>query len=106
MKKSLFGEEARAALMRGIDEVANAVKPTLGPAARTVVLERQFASPIVINDGVTIAQDINLDDPYENLGVRLIQEAATKTQDNAGDGTTTASIMTQALCKNGINEMK
>lgn len=106
MKKSLFGEEARAALMRGIDEVANAVKPTLGPAARTVVLERQFSSPIVINDGVTIAQDINLDDPYENLGVRLIQEAATKTQDNAGDGTTTASIMTQALCKNGINEMK
>ena len=107
MKRSIFGEEAREALMRGIDEVANSVKPTLGPAARTVILERQFGSPIVINDGVTIAKDIDMkEDPYANLGVRLIQEAASKAQDNAGDGTTTASILTQSLCTKGLAEMK
>lgn len=107
MKRSIFGEEAREALMRGIDEVANSVKPTLGPAARTVILERQYGSPIVINDGVTIAKDIDMqEDPYANLGVRLIQEAASKAQDNAGDGTTTASILTQSLCNKGLVEMK
>ena len=94
-KKIVYGEEARERLLEGIDTVANAIKVTLGPAARTVVLEKSWGSPSIINDGVTIAKDIELGEPFANMGAKLIQEVASKTQDNAGDGTSTASILAQ-----------
>ena len=101
----LYGEEARRKLLDGIDAVANAVKVTLGPAARTVVLEKSWGSPTIINDGVTIAKDIELSDPFANMGAKLVQEVASKTQDNAGDGTSTASILAQALCHTGLRNV-
>ena len=101
-KKIIYGEEARQKLLEGVDAVANAISPTLGPAARTVVLEKSWGSPTIINDGVTIAKDIELADPFANMGAKLIQEVASKTQDNAGDGTSTASILAQSLCHNGL----
>ena len=105
-KKIVYGEEAREKLLEGIDTVANAVKVTLGPAARTVVLEKSWGSPSIINDGVTIAKDIELGDPFANMGAKLIQEVASKTQDNAGDGTSTASILAQGLCHHGLENME
>ena len=105
-KKIVYGEEARERLLEGIDTVANAVKVTLGPAARTVVLEKSWGSPSIINDGVTIAKDIELGEPFANMGAKLIQEVASKTQDNAGDGTSTASILAQSLCHHGLKNMK
>ena len=105
-KKIVYGEEARERLLEGIDTVANAIKVTLGPAARTVVLEKSWGSPSIINDGVTIAKDIELGEPFANMGAKLIQEVASKTQDNAGDGTSTASILAQSLCHHGLNNMK
>jgi chaperonin GroEL len=105
-KKIIYGAEARDKLLEGIDTVANAVKVTLGPAARTVVLEKSWGSPSIINDGVTIAKDIELGDPFANMGAKLIQEVASKTQDNAGDGTSTASILAQRLCHNGLENME
>ncbi len=105
-KKIIYGAEAREKLLEGIDTVANAVKVTLGPAARTVVLEKSWGSPSIINDGVTIAKDIELGDPFANMGAKLIQEVASKTQDNAGDGTSTASILAQSLCHNGLDNME
>ena len=105
-KKIIYGSEARDKLLEGIDTVANAVKVTLGPAARTVVLEKSWGSPAIINDGVTIAKDIELGDPFANMGAKLIQEVASKTQDNAGDGTSTASILAQSLCHNGLENME
>ena len=101
-KKIIYGAEARQKLLEGIDAVANAINPTLGPAARTVVIEKSWGSPSIINDGVTIAKDIELADPFNNMGAKLIQEVASKTQDNAGDGTSTASILAQSLCHNGL----
>ena len=105
-KKIIYGAEAREKLLEGIDTVANAVKVTLGPAARTVVLEKSWGSPSIINDGVTIAKDIELGDPFANMGAKLIQEVASKTQDNAGDGTSTASLLAQSLCHNGLDNME
>lgn len=105
-KKIVYGEEAREKLLEGIDTVANAIKVTLGPAARTVVLEKSWGSPSIINDGVTIAKDIELGDPFANMGAKLIQEVASKTQDNAGDGTSTASILAQSLCHHGLKNME
>ena len=105
-KKIVYGEEARERLLEGIDTVANAIKVTLGPAARTVVLEKSWGSPSIINDGVTIAKDIELGEPFANMGAKLIQEVASKTQDNAGDGTSTASILAQSLCHLGLKNMK
>ena len=105
-KKIVYGEEAREKLLEGIDTVANAVKVTLGPAARTVVLEKSWGSPSIINDGVTIAKDIELGEPFANMGAKLIQEVASKTQDNAGDGTSTASILAQSLCHHGLKSME
>ncbi|MDA0715550.1 MAG: chaperonin GroEL [archaeon] len=101
----VYGDEARKKLVEGIDAVADAVKVTLGPAARTVVLEKSWGSPTIINDGVTIAKDIELEDPFANMGAKLIQEVASKTQDNAGDGTSTASVMTQALVHAGMRNV-
>ena len=105
-KKIVYGEEARERLLEGIDTVANAIKVTLGPAARTVDLEKSWGSPSIINDGVTIAKDIELGEPFANMGAKLIQEVASKTQDNAGDGTSTASILAQSLCHHGLKNMK
>lgn len=101
-KKVTFGEESRKSLVNGINAVANAVKITLGPKGRNVVLERTFGIPQVINDGVTIARDIELEDPMENTGARLLQEVASKTDLKAGDGTTTSTVLTQAIVNRGI----
>ena len=105
-KKIIYGAEAREKLLEGIDTVANAIKVTLGPAARTVVLEKSWGSPSIINDGVTIAKDIELGDPFADMGAKLVKEVASKTQDNAGDGTSTASILAQRLCHHGLENME
>jgi len=101
-KKVSFKEDSRRALVRGINQVADAVRVTLGPKGRNVVLERNYGAPEIVNDGVTIAREINLRDPEENVGARLIQEVAAKSDSKAGDGTTTSTIMTQALVNNGM----
>ena len=105
-KKIIYGAEAREKLLEGIDTVANAIKVTLGPAARTVVLEKSWGSPSIINDGVTIAKDIELGDPFADMGAKLVKEVASKTQDNAGDGTSTASILAQSRCHHGLENME
>lgn len=104
-KQLKFGEDARRALERGVDTLAEAVKVTLGPKGRNVVLERKFGSPTITNDGVTIARDIDLEDPWENLGCQLLKEVATKTNDVAGDGTTTATVLAQAMIKEGLKNV-
>lgn len=104
-KEIKFGEEARRSLERGIDALANTVKVTLGPKGRNVVLDRKFGSPTITNDGVTIARDIDLEDPWENLGCQLVKEVATKTNDVAGDGTTTATVLAQAMIKEGLKNV-
>ena len=101
-KKVSFKEESRRALVEGINQVANAVKVTLGPKGRNVVLERNYGAPEIVNDGVTIAREISLRDPEQNVGARLIQEVAAKSDSKAGDGTTTSTIMTQAIVNNGM----
>merc|ERR1711966_423299 len=101
-KKVTFGEESRKALVTGINSVADAVKITLGPKGRNVVLERALGCPQVINDGVTIARDIELKSPLENTGARLLQEVASKTDLKAGDGTTTSTVLTQSIVNQGI----
>ncbi|MBP3359442.1 MAG: chaperonin GroEL [Clostridia bacterium] len=100
-KQIKYGEEARQALERGIDQLANTVKITLGPKGRNVVLDKKFGSPLITNDGVTIAKEIELADPFENMGAQLVKEVATKTNDVAGDGTTTATLLAQALIREG-----
>ena len=103
-KQISFDSQARSALQRGVDKLADTVKVTLGPRGRYVVLDKKFGGPTITNDGVTIARDIDLDDPEENLGAQLAKTAATKTNDVAGDGTTTATILTQALIAEGISQ--
>jgi len=104
-KQIKFDEDARAALLRGIDKLADTVKVTLGPKGRNVVLEKKFGTPTITNDGVTIAREIELEDPYENAGAQLIKEVATKTQDDAGDGTTTATLLAQAIIHEGMKNV-
>jgi chaperonin GroEL len=104
-KQILFDEKARAALKRGVDQLANAVKVTLGPKGRNVVLDKGFGSPTITNDGVTIAKEIELEDKFENLGAQLIQEVASKTNDVAGDGTTTATLLAQAILDEGLKNV-
>jgi len=104
-KEIKFGEEARRSLERGVDALANAVRVTLGPKGRNVVLDRKFGSPTITNDGVTIARDIDLEDPWENLGCQLVKEVAIKTNDVAGDGTTTATVLAQAMIKEGLKNV-
>lgn len=101
-KKVSFKEDSRQALVRGINKVADAVRVTLGPKGRNVVLERNYGAPEIVNDGVTIAREISLKDPEENVGARLIQEVASKSDSKAGDGTTTSTIMTKALVNAGM----
>ena len=104
-KQILFGEEARRALGRGVDQLADTVKVTLGPKGRNVVLDKKFGAPLITNDGVTIAKDIELDDPFENMGAQLVKEVATKTNDLAGDGTTTATVLAQAIIREGMKNV-
>ena len=103
MAKTLsFSEDARRSLERGVDALANAVKVTLGPKGRNVVLAKAYGGPTITNDGVTIARDVELPDPLENMGAQLAKEIATKTNDVAGDGTTTATVLGQAMVKQGL----
>ena len=104
-KQLISDDEARHALMRGVDQLANTVKITLGPKGRNVVLSSTFGSPTITNDGVTIAKEIDLEDPYEDMGAKLVKEVATKTQDVAGDGTTTATLLTQAILHKGMRNI-
>ena len=104
-KQIKYGEEARRALQTGIDALADTVKITLGPKGRNVVLDKKFGAPLITNDGVTIAKEIELEDPFENMGAQLIKEVATKTNDVAGDGTTTATLLAQALIHEGIKNV-
>src|SRR5690554_3630489 len=100
-----FSEEARRAMLRGVDALADAVKVTLGPKGRNVVLEKKFGSPLITNDGVTIAKEIELEDHFENMGAQLVVEVANKTNDVAGDGTTTATVLAQAMIKEGLKNV-
>ena len=104
-KQIIYGEDARKALMSGINQLADTVKITLGPKGRNVVLDKKFGAPLITNDGVTIAKEIELDDPFENMGAQLVKEVATKTNDVAGDGTTTATLLAQALIREGMKNV-
>ena len=100
-----YGEEARKALEKGVDQLADTVKITMGPKGRNVVLEKKFGAPLITNDGVTIAKEIELEDPFENMGAQLVKEVSTKTNDVAGDGTTTATLLAQAIVKEGLKNL-
>src|SRR3954451_19730817 len=100
-KELHFNVDARAALKRGVDQLAEAVKVTLGPKGRNVVIDKKFGAPTVTKDGVTVAKEIELSDPLENMGAQMVKEVASKTSDNAGDGTTTATVLAQALFREG-----
>ncbi|EJT5916605.1 TPA: chaperonin GroEL [Clostridium perfringens] len=104
-KTLLFGEEARRSMQVGVDKLANTVKVTLGPKGRNVILDKKFGSPLITNDGVTIAREIELEDAYENMGAQLVKEVATKTNDVAGDGTTTATLLAQAIIREGLKNV-
>ncbi|MCE5343308.1 MAG: chaperonin GroEL [Eubacteriales bacterium] len=104
-KQIKYGEEARRALQKGVDTLADTVKITLGPKGRNVVLDKKYGSPMITNDGVTIAKEIDLEDPFENMGAQLVKEVATKTNDVAGDGTTTATLLAQAIVREGIRNL-
>jgi chaperonin GroEL len=104
-KQIRYGEEARKALERGVNSLADTVKITLGPKGRNVVLDKKFGTPLITNDGVTIAKEIELEDPFENMGAQLVKEVSTKTNDVAGDGTTTAVVLAQAIIKEGLKNL-
>ena len=104
-KKIIYGEEARKSLLKGVNKLADTVKVTLGPKGRNVVLDKSFGSPLITNDGVTIAKEIELEDKFENMGARLVKEVSTKTNDVAGDGTTTATVLAQAMVKEGVKNV-
>src|SRR5436305_9488924 len=105
-KELRYREDARGAMLRGVDALANTVKVTLGPKGRNVVLSRKFGSPLVTKDGVTVAKDIELKDRYENLGAQMVKEVASKTSDLAGDGTTTATVLAQAIYREGVRNVE
>src|SRR5215472_9071673 len=104
-KELHFNTDARAALKRGVDQLAEAVKVTLGPKGRNVVIDKKFGAPTVTKDGVTVAKEIELTDPLENMGAQMVKEVATKTSDNAGDGTTTATVLAQAIFREGLKNV-
>ncbi|MDX6224162.1 MAG: chaperonin GroEL, partial [Frankiales bacterium] len=104
-KQLAFKTEARDALQRGVDALADTVKVTIGPRGRNVVIDKKYGGPTITNDGVTIAREVELDDPYENLGAQLVKEVATKTNDVAGDGTTTATVLAQAMVREGLRNV-
>src|ERR687898_456828 len=100
-KQIVYGEHSRQAVLRGINQLADAVKVTLGPKGRNVVIDKKFGSPTITKDGVTVAKEIDLKDPLENMGAQMLREVASKTSDTAGDGTTTATVLAQAIVKEG-----
>ena len=102
MKKILYGIDAKEAILRGVEKLANAVSITIGPKGKNVALKNEYSSPVIINDGVTIAREIELDDEIENMGAELLKEVAMKTNDIAGDGTTTAMVLAQNMIKEGV----
>ena len=104
-KQIIYGEEARKALQRGVEQLADTVKITLGPKGRNVVLGKKFGAPLITNDGVTIAKEIELEDAFENMGAQLIREVSTKTNDVAGDGTTSATVLAQAMIREGLKNL-
>ena len=104
-KQILYGEDARRALERGVNTLADTVKITLGPKGRNVVLDKKFGTPLITNDGVTIAKEIELPDPFENMGAQIVKEVSTKTNDVAGDGTTTATLLAQAIIREGLKNL-
>ena len=104
-KELQFNTEARAKLKRGVDQLAEAVKVTLGPKGRNVVIDKKFGSPTVTKDGVTVAKEVELADPIENMGAQMVKEVATKTSDLAGDGTTTATVLAQAIFREGLKNV-
>ncbi len=104
-KQLLFDEAARQSLLRGVEKLARAVKATLGPAGRNVILDKKFGSPTITKDGVSVAKEIELEDPYENMGAQLIREVSSKTSDIAGDGTTTATVLAEAIYKEGLRNV-
>ena len=104
-KQIIYGEDARKALLQGVNQLADTVKITLGPKGRNVVLDKKFGAPLITNDGVTIAKEIELEDPFENMGAQLVKEVSTKTNDVAGDGTTTATLLAQALIQEGMKNV-
>src|SRR5574341_1572787 len=104
-KQLMFDEEARRAILRGVDKLANAVKATLGPKGRNVVLDKKFGAPNITKDGVTVAKEVELEDPFENMGAQMVKEVASKTSDVAGDGTTTATVLAQAIIREGMKNV-
>src|SRR3990167_6593522 len=104
-KQMQFGDDARQKLLAGVEKLARAVKITLGPKGRNVILDKKYGVPVVTNDGVTIAKEIDLPDPYENIGAQMVKEVATKTNDVAGDGTTTATLLAEAIIKEGLRNL-
>ena len=104
-KEIKFADDTRRALEAGVDKLANTVKVTIGPKGRNVILQRQFGSPLITNDGVSIAKEIELPDPYENMGAQLVKEVAIKTNEVAGDGTTTATVLAQAIIREGLKNV-
>src|ERR1700686_1084204 len=104
-KQLLFEEDARKALLRGVEKLSRAVKVTLGPKGRNVVLDKKFGSPTITKDGVTVAKEIELEDPWENMGAQMVREVASKTSDTAGDGTTTAPVLAQAIYREGLRNV-
>ena len=104
-KQIIFGEDARRSLLSGVNKLANAVKVTLGPRGRTVVLDKSFGAPTISNDGVSIAKEIELRDKFENMGAQLVKEVASKTNDVAGDGTTTATLLAQSIVTEGLKNV-
>ena len=104
-KEIKYGVEARKALEAGVNQLADTVRVTLGPKGRNVVLDKSFGAPLITNDGVTIAKDIELEDPFENMGAQIVKEVATKTNDVAGDGTTTATVLAQAMINEGMKNL-
>ena len=104
-KQILYSVDARSAIMRGVDQLAEAVKATLGPKGRNVVIDKKFGSPVSTKDGVTVAKEIELKDPFENMGAQMLREVASKTSDVAGDGTTTATVLAQAIFREGVKNV-
>src|SRR5450830_735510 len=104
-KQIIYGEESRQAILRGVNQLANAVKVTLGPKGRNVILDKKYGSPTITKDGVTVAKEIELEDPYENMGAQLVREVASKTSDIAGDGTTTATVLAESIYKEGLRNV-
>src|SRR5918993_1521187 len=104
-KQIIYGEQSRQAILRGVNQLADAVKVTLGPKGRNVVLDKKFGSPTITKDGVTVAKEIDLKDPLENMGAQMVREVASKTSDTAGDGTTTATLLPQAIYREGVKKV-